>query len=55
MDTVEMIGVVDSKLKEVGTQSLIDGDKVRDLLMDIRLMLMLELPIEGEVTEDVPQ
>lgn len=55
MDTVEMISVVDAKLVEVGTQSLLDGDKVRDLLMDIRLMLMLELPVEGEVTQDVPQ
>lgn len=55
MNAVEMISVVDAKLRDVGTQSLIDGDKVRDLLMDIRLMLMLELPVEGEILADVPE
>lgn len=37
-----MVERIDSWLREVGTQSLIDGDKVRDMLLDLRLMAARE-------------
>lgn len=39
--STEMITTIDGYLKELGTQSLFDGDKIRDMFMDLRLMLML--------------
>lgn len=42
MNSTEMIAVIDGHLAELGTQSLFDGDKIRDILMDLRLMCMLD-------------
>ena len=37
-----MLERIDAWLTDVGTQSLVDGDKVRDMLLDLRLMAMRE-------------
>lgn len=47
--TVEQI---DKMLTELGTQSLIDGDKARDQLLDLRSFFFNMLPAPGEVVAD---
>jgi len=52
---LEIIRVIDTYLTELGTQSLIDGDKARDQLMDLRLMLMkdIEFPPVPDTIEGI--
>ena len=42
-----MLELIDRWLVDVGTQKLVDGDKVRDMLLDLRL-----LAARGEETDD---
>jgi nitrate reductase assembly molybdenum cofactor insertion protein NarJ len=36
MDTAELTEMIDKFLAELGTQSIVDGDKARDQLLDLR-------------------
>lgn len=44
-----MIERIDQWLREVGTQSLVDGDKVRDMLLDLRIMAAREETNEADL------
>ena len=54
IDTDVIIHTIDEFLAELGTTGLVDARKARDQLMDLRLLLMAEIPdtIESIVPKD---
>lgn len=49
----EMINIIDGFLLELGTSGLVDARKARDQLMDLRLMLMNEIPTDELVPDTI--
>lgn len=54
IDTDVIIQTIDDFLAELGTSGLVDARKARDQLMDLRLLLMTEVPdtIEDIIPKD---